>query len=179
MIMQRKRPTRLPRDRYIGERTACFDMCIHNRQRVFISSEVVAPMVERLELAAKEHGCVVPVYVFVPDHRHIMVMGLEEQSDSLATMYRFRMLAGKWLHSRGHPSWQQSFWNHVMRAGDDWRNHATYLAMNPGRAGLVENCFDYPFLGSIGAIFRTWSFALIRRLALIRRWSEPTCVLRG
>ncbi len=148
--MQRKRPTRLPRDRYVGERTACFDLCIEKRQPVFQSPVVVGAMVERLERAVREQQCVVPVYVFMPDHCHIMVMGLEEQSDLLGAIYRFRTLTGKWLQSRSLPSWQQSFWDHVMRVGDDWRNHATYLAMNPVRAGLVENFFDYPFLGSIG-----------------------------
>ena len=148
--MQRKRPTRLPRDRYIGERTACFDMCLKDRARLFTSHEVVTSMVERLEKATTEQGCVIPVYVFMPDHCHMMVMGLDEQSDSVAAMYRFRLLTGKWLQSRGLPGWQQSFWDHVMRVGDDWRNHATYLAMNPVRAGLVENYFGYPYLGAIG-----------------------------
>lgn len=148
--MQRKRPTRLPRDRYLGERTACFDMCVKDRARLFTSLSVVDAMVERLEKAATEHGCVVPVYVFMPDHCHIMVKGLSEDSDSLAAMYRFRTLTGKWLHMRGLSSWQESFWDHVLWVGDDWRNHATYLAMNPVRAGMVENYFDYPFLGSIG-----------------------------
>jgi REP element-mobilizing transposase RayT len=86
----------------------------------------------------------------MPDHLHLMLMGQHEESDLLATVHRFRLLSGKWMHRHSLPGWQRDFWDHVMRVGDDWRNHATYMALNPVRAGLVENYFDYPYLGAIG-----------------------------
>lgn len=86
----------------------------------------------------------------MPDHLHVMIMGLNERSNALDAMNDFKVKSGKWMWRKKLAGWQGSFFDHIMRYGDDWRHHATYLAMNPVRAGLVENYFDYPFLGAIG-----------------------------
>lgn len=95
-------------------------------------------------------GCVVPLYCFMADHLHVMFMGLHEASDGLAAMSHFKQLSGKWMYRNGMIGWQGDFYDHIMRSGEDWRAHANYIAQNPVKAGLVENCLDYPFLGSIG-----------------------------
>lgn len=66
-------------------------------------------------------------------------------------MFNFKSRAGAWLRSN-HPTtfFQKGFYDHIVRDGEDWRHQATYIALNPVRAGLVENLFDYPFTGSLG-----------------------------
>lgn len=144
------RPHRLPLQDYVGTKTVCFETVTFDRARIFTTPEVVEPQVAYLARAAKEFGCVVPIYCFMPDHLHVMFMGLEAGSNGLSAMSKFKLLSGLWLLRKGLPGWQPSFYDHIMRAGEDWRRHASYIAMNPVRAGLVENCFDFPFLGTIG-----------------------------
>lgn len=144
------RPKRLPRDRYIGERTVAFHVSVEERRNLFTSDEVVGALVERMARAASEFDCVVPIYCFMPDHAHIMFKGLAEHSDLLAAMVKFKSLSGFWLYKLGLPSLQQDFFDHVMRVGDDWRNHALYIANNPVRAGLANDWSQYPYTGAIG-----------------------------
>lgn len=144
------RPHRLPSQDYVGTKTVSFEAVAYDRARIFASKDVVAPQVEFLGRAAQEYGCVVPIYCFMPDHLHVMFMGLHESSNCLFAMSKFKLLSGKWMHRKGLIGWQPDFFDHIMRAGEDWLKHAHYIAMNPVRAGLVENYFDYPFLGTVG-----------------------------
>ena len=148
--MRPGRPKRLPRDRYLGARTVAFHLAVWERAHLFTESRVVEKQVELLSRAAEEQQCVVPVYCFMPDHAHIMMMGLSPESDLLAAITKFKTLSGVWLHGQRLPKWQSDFYDHVMRAGEDWRNHATYVSMNPVRTGLATAWSDYPFTGAIG-----------------------------
>lgn len=79
-----------------------------------------------------------------------MLMGTSEHSDMLAAMTKFKTRSGTWLYRKKLPPWQKDFFDHVMRVGEDWRRHATYIANNPVRAGLASDWSLYPFTGSIG-----------------------------
>lgn len=125
------RPSRLPRDRYLGERTVAFHVSVDKKQKLFTSCEVVDPVVERLARAAGNYDCVVPIFCFMPDHAHIMFKGVSERSDLLAAMIKFKSLSGFWLYKMGLPGLQPDFFDHVMRVGEDWRNHALYICEQP------------------------------------------------
>lgn len=148
--MRPARPKRLPRDRYLGERTVAFHAAILNRKPVFTNDQTLGAQVELLEKASREFRCVVPIYCFMPDHAHIMIMGISAEADLLSAMSKFKMLSGTWLYRKKLPAWQKDFFDHVMRVGEDWRHHASYLANNPVRAGLASDWSLYPFTGSIG-----------------------------
>jgi putative transposase len=107
-------------------------------------------LVRYLERAVQQHACMVPIYCFMPDHLHVMIRGQSKDSDARAAMVRFKDLSGKWMSRQKLAGWQGNFYDHIMRDSDDWREHAMYIALNPVRAGLVTNLFDYPFIGSIG-----------------------------
>lgn len=79
-----------------------------------------------------------------------MIKGIADLSEPLAAFNEFKLRSGKFLHRQGLPGWQGNFFDHIMRTGEDWRRRATYSAMNPVRAGLVEHFLGYPFQGSIG-----------------------------
>lgn len=86
----------------------------------------------------------------MPDHLHVMFKGLGEGADALLAIRKFKLLSGLWFDRTRLVSWQRGFHDHTIRGAEDWRNHATYIALNPVRAGLVEDPFDYLLTGSIG-----------------------------
>lgn len=45
------------------------------------------------------------------------------------------------------PLWQASFYDHVLRDDETDLFVIRYILENPVRAGLVERCEDYPFVG--------------------------------
>lgn len=160
MAKVRARQHRLPRACYIGERTAAFTACCDERLLLFDRFEQVQPLIERLARAATKFRCVIPIYCFMPDHLHVMFQGLDEQSDLLAAMTRFKLLSGLWFDKVNQEGWQGDYHDHVVKGCEDWRAHANYIAQNPVRAGLVENAFDCPFTGAIGCdlqdVFLGW-----------------------
>ena len=87
----------------------------------------------------------------MPDHAHIMVMGLAPESDLLGSIEKYKTLSGGWLFRHGLPKWQPVGYDRVIRAGEDWRIQARYIAENPVRAGLASDWSQYAFTGSIGS----------------------------
>lgn len=49
-----------------------------------------------LLLALQEFKCAGIVYLFMPEHAHIIIGGTEETSDALATMKSFKEESGFW-----------------------------------------------------------------------------------
>lgn len=145
------RPQRLPVDRYRGERTVVYHLCVQDRFHLFADMRIVEAAIGYLEEATHSHGCVVPVYCFMPNHVHLMIKGLADDSCSLSAVSAFKHRTGMWFqrqHLNGR--WQRDFYDHVLRMGDDWHHQARYIAMNPVRAGLIEEWSEYPGTGAIG-----------------------------
>ena len=78
-----------------------------------------------------------------------MLRGRSPQSDALATFYRFKLRTGVMLDRFDRPNaWQKDFYDHIVRTDGDWRGQAKYIALNPVRAQIVEDAYDYPNLYS-------------------------------
>lgn len=148
MRAHNRKPIRLDPAEYRGEKMVSFTACINDRSATFVDHRIYDAHVEFLRRAAAEFNCLVPIFCFMPDHAHILIKGVDFDSDPLATMRKFKSLSGIWLKRYGYAGWQESFNDHILRAGE-WRIKAKYIAMNPVRAGLVENYTDYPYLGSL------------------------------
>lgn len=137
------RHKRLPRDRYVGEWKIVFPVNIFDKAKVFLDDEVVSAHVEMLTRATRSFGCVVPICCFMPDHAHILLIGTSQRSDLLAAIIKYKSISGYWMYQRRLPKWQPSFYDHILRVDEDWRNQVWYIAQNPVRAGLAGNWSEY------------------------------------
>ena len=85
----------------------------------------------------------------MPDHVHVLVEGLQEDSDFVKWLDLFRQLAGFWGKRHcGFDVWQEGCWDYTLRDQDAVPGIASYIVWNPVVAGLVERPEDYPFTGS-------------------------------
>ena len=85
----------------------------------------------------------------MPDHVHLLVQGLSDESDLRRFAKRLKQGAAQsYSHKFGEPLWQEGYFDHVLRAEEDARGVARYILDNPVRAGLVNHPSHYPFLGS-------------------------------
>lgn len=100
---------------------------------------------------ADRYDCAVPMFCFMPDHLHVMLMGLSGRAEPKRAMDSFKLESGIWI-SKNRPAfhWQRGYYDHVVRRSHDWRRQAAYIFSNPVRAGLVVDPFDYPYSGCIG-----------------------------
>jgi putative transposase len=150
------KPHRLPREHYCGEVRAAFTCCVDGKAALFTDAESVEACVACLALAAERHGCVVPVYCFMPDHVHIILLGQSAEADLWQAMVEFKQRVGFWLkHHRPGRSLQKDFYDHIIRGSEDLGAQVRYVMNNPVRRRLVTDWRDYPFTGAIGIDLET------------------------
>ena len=106
----REKDHRLPQGAYLGRKAVAFTACLEGRRRCLNDADVYEAMVECLGEAAPRHGCVIPAYTFMPDHLHVLILGIEDTSDPKAAMNRFKARSGWWLY-RNRPDlhWQKDY----------------------------------------------------------------------
>lgn len=122
---------------------------MEDRGQLFTSPDIVQ-IFERIlfdTLGAK--NCSAYVYLFMPDHLHLLLDGDKKQSDLWKAIVLFKQKTGYWL-SKNKPEyrWQKDFFDHVLRKDEDLEKQMRYILDNPGRKGLVSDWHDYPYKGS-------------------------------
>lgn len=109
----------------------------------------VAVDVQRSVIAAAfktEHELL--AYVIMPNHVHALVQGQSLQTD----VVRFVQLAKqgpafRFKKRTGNQLWLRSFYDRIVRRGDDAREIAAYIIANPSRTGLLTNGECWPYSG--------------------------------
>ena len=100
------------------------------------------------------HACarfelICPVYVLMPDHAHLICLGVNDHGSDQRVAIEFLR-----KHLRPHlapAEWQRQPYDNVLResdrAHDAFQNTARYIFDNPVRASLVTRWQDYPHAG--------------------------------
>jgi len=145
----REKKHRLPAEAYKGTVAVAFTACIRNKAKAFVEAGIVKSCVESLLDAARRTSCDVIVYVFMPDHCHVVFQGRDDEANPLAAMKSFKQHTGFWF-SKEHPEfrWQKDFYDHVLRSQQDVAKQVKYVLENPVRKGIVQDWKEYPFRGS-------------------------------
>ena len=99
---------------------------------------------------AAVHAFEVLAYCFMPNHAHLLVLGLTECSRLRTFMQQFKQVTGfACKQERGITLWHRSYHDHVVRKEEDIHAIANYIWGNPVRGGLVESAEDYPYSGPV------------------------------
>ncbi len=143
---------RLPREWYQGRAAVFWTHTFEHRATGWLDERFHARFREVLLHACSRYQLACPVYALMPDHWHLVWLGLAEQSDQrLAAAFlrqHLKPVLGKArLQDRAH--------DHVLREKERERgafmSACQYVLENPVRAGLCENRADWPFLGAMVA----------------------------
>lgn len=145
----REKKHRLEKIYYKGLKAVSFTGCVLpgkdsiNKINIFLRFE------EILIKESKKCNIDLMIYLFMPDHFHIITIGKNDNSDPLDFMKRFKQSSGYWFSQTGFPNkWQKDFFDHIIRIEKDLENQFYYILNNPVRKGIVANWKDYPFKGS-------------------------------
>ena len=134
---------------YIGKQSYSLTFCIEERRVVFCDAEVIDLVCAQILRAAEKERFTIVAYCFMPDHAHLLVRGLEDDSDCKAFIkFAKQYSAYHFKQKHGHQLWQRYGYERVVR--DDLEEVFTigYIVANPVRAGLVRHPSEYPYLGS-------------------------------
>ena len=145
----KERKHRLPRETYKGRVRCAFTLCVCNKRTLFISDGIFHTVEDMLSGALVKANCDAHIYLFMPDHCHLLIEGKSEESDLWQCVVNFKRKSGYWL-ARNHlqEEWQKDSYDHILRKEEDLIKQVRYILGNPVRKGLVEDWKAYPYKGS-------------------------------
>lgn len=130
---------RLEKYRYQGHAVVFWTNTLEERSRGWLNPSFHATFRELMLHAAARQQLFCPVYCLMPDHLHLVWMGLRRESDQLNAMKFLRTHLEPALG--GGREWQHQPHDHVLREEERRRNafarFCFYTLANPVRAGLV------------------------------------------
>jgi REP element-mobilizing transposase RayT len=142
---------RLERQHYQGHGVVFWTNTLEQRARGWLTPAFHATFRELMLHAAAREQLFCPAYCLMPDHLHLVWMGLRRESDQLNAM--------KFLRTHLEPAlgngreWQHQPHDHVLREEERRRNafgsFCFYTLANPVRDELVKQERDWPFSGAI------------------------------
>ena len=149
------RPKRLDGFDYIGRYRYFLTFCAHDRLPVFKDMHVVEQTLVQFRRTSTIERFAILAYCVMPDHAHLLVEGLEPDSDFKRFAKMAKQRSGG-AHARLQHArlWQEGYYERVLRDDAEARELARYIINTPVRADLVESPADYPVLGS-----DVWSLA--------------------
>ena len=147
---QKRKPIRLPPEVY-GVPGRIFSITIGTMPRAPVFADVAfgRACIALLRDVHDNRGLLVYAYCLMPDHVHLLVATVT--CKSIVTAIRaWKSMCYAERRKRGMDAkfWQRSFYDRVIRENEEIFGVATYILMNPVRAGLVRDYHDYPLCGS-------------------------------
>lgn len=127
-----------------------FTLCVEGKKLLFTEKIIVDSFLEILLAAKIKHDCRNWVYIFMPDHLHLILEGNSEKADLWKTVVLFKQKTGFWLSkNRKGMRWQKGFYDHIHRKEENLKTHIIYILDNSARKGLVANWDEYSFKSSL------------------------------
>ena len=102
-------------------------------------------------------GVAAHVYLFMPDHCHMLLEGKDLSADIRQCVIDFKQTSGYWFSKTDMTAqWQKDFYDHILRKDEEIEKHVRYILANPERKKLVANWKEYPYKGSTLYDFKQW-----------------------
>jgi len=145
--VQRRRKHHLPDEFFEGQYHVVYlTVCTANRGRWLGDPELA--MIPRDEIL-KLHGTHPVIgYCIMPDHVHILLCNAGSNLGTIVNGFKGRTSRHVRNTRPGLEVWQGGYWDHIVRREEGLYKVLQYILLNPVRAGLVDNWWDYPLLGA-------------------------------
>jgi REP element-mobilizing transposase RayT len=132
---------RLPPENYRGEAYVHWTMSMKDRKTGWLIPIFYYKFREILTHTMFRYGLLCPIFCCMPDHIHLLWIGLFEESDQLHAAKYFRKQISPIL-GKLDAELQKQPYDHVLkeveRERTEFETVAEYIARNPERAGLVR-----------------------------------------
>jgi REP element-mobilizing transposase RayT len=145
---------RLPVEHYRGNAIVHWNLTILNRKQGWLSAVFLYRFRELLTHTAFRYELACPIFCLMPDHFHMLWMGLSETCDQLLAMKHFCKTTNDSLGRLGYKLQDQAY-DHVLQDEEKkeiaLREVVEYIARNPERAGLIQpdEFASYKFSGCV------------------------------
>ena len=151
-----EKPHRLSKNPYRGHQAVALTCCINERKNCFITDKVFR-VIENIFLQSLQKYTVnAHVYLFMPDHLHMVLEGKDQNANMYECMLRFKQRSSFWLSKNLGMRWQKDFYDHILRKDEEIEKHVRYILENPVRRGITNDWKAYPYKGSTTYNFNQW-----------------------
>jgi putative transposase len=147
--MRTNYPRHVPGFAYLGCYRYFLTFCCQDRHREFEDEAVVRLVWSQFLRVAESQQFAIIACCFMPDHVHLLVEGLEDDSDLKVFISKSKQFSGyAFSQRRERRLWQRYSYEHVLRDQERTREIVAYILENPVRAKLAETVYDYPHVMS-------------------------------
>ena len=145
-----KKSVRLKNFSYKGYYRYFITICTAGNKNVFNGIESIKWILEILKEKSVSFKFKILAYCFMPDHLHILIEGIHENSDMTGFIKSFKQNTSFHYKKKFNDYlWQPSFYEHILRTEEDTVKVVEYIFENPVRKNIVDNYKDYELLGSL------------------------------
>ena len=142
-------PPHLPDFSYRGKYHYSLTFSTHERQSIFVAAPAVDLVRTQVLRACTEKSFELTAYCFMPDHLHLLVRGLADDSDCRRFIASAKQYSG-YTYKREFKQrlWSRYGYERVIREPIERALTIRYILENPVEAGLVRRVSDHAFVGS-------------------------------
>jgi putative transposase len=136
----------LPREYYQGDAVVFWTLTVFDRAKGWLTPSFHHRFRELMFHAAAREGLACPVYCLMPDHIHLIWMGLRQGSDQINGMTFLRTYLEPLLTpAKFQPQPQDTVLREEQRKRNAFAQVCFYVAANPIRAKLMTETESWPF----------------------------------
>ena len=144
------RQRRLPNFDYSDPDHAYFvTVCARHGTAPFTDARLATRVIDSLGWLRLNRAILLYAYCLMPDHLHLLLRLTSRQwnlGDIVGSFKKFSTKQSWALGFTGH-LWQDRFYDHIVRKGEDGHQIAAYIEHNPVRKGLVAVATEYALSG--------------------------------
>ena len=149
--MHLRRPRRVDGFPYVGFYRYSLRFSTRARKRIFVEPAPFTTAHAQILRTSDEDAFAVLAHCYMPDHVHLVLEGKSESSDLRrfvkVSKQRVDYVFRTQLSIR--TTWQEGYYERVLRSDEATDAVVRYVLENPVRAGLVERAEDYPYSGAM------------------------------
>jgi len=126
----------------------------NNKGNIFFDEKDRWVYLYLLKKYAEKRGCSVLAYCLMPDHMHLLLKPLQEDSLS-KTMQGLTLCYTQYINKKYNKSgrlWENRFYSCIVDKENHLWHAARYIEQNPKRAGIVDRVEEYPYSSAIAHV---------------------------
>jgi putative transposase len=117
--------------------------CIPREANQLCHAATATSLFESIEFRAARGDWFVHLLVLMPDHLHGLI-SFPRERDMRKVVAGWKEITAKKTGVR----WQRDFFDHRLRSNEGYEEKASYIRMNPVRAGLISESTAWPYVWS-------------------------------
>jgi REP element-mobilizing transposase RayT len=145
--VQRRKQHHLPDEFFEGQYHVVYlTVCTANRGRWLEDPDLALIVRDEILKLHRDHPVI--GYCIMPDHIHLLACNAGSKIGTIMNGFKGRISRQGRSQRPGLEIWHGGYWDHIVRRNEGLYKVLQYIFLNPVRAELIDDWWDYPWLGA-------------------------------